>query len=157
MDASLRLQELCDRADITDIFVTYGEALDKRRWDLLEQIFLPDVEAHWAYGSAHQRGRDAVIAHIKRRLDTFATTHHQFGNYQMVFSDNRDNAFASCRARNYHAGLGEYSDLFVETLGTFEAQVVRTPEGWRVTEWRLLFHDRLHGTRGADWQPPTTS
>jgi hypothetical protein len=146
-------EELSDRVEIADLFVAYGEALDKRDWALLDDVFLPDVTAYWPYGSPRQVGRESVVAHIKSRLDTFATTHHQFGNHRVRFGEDGESAFATCRARNYHAGSGEFADRFVETLGTFEAELVRTAAGWRVREWRLVFHDRLHGWRGDDWQP----
>lgn len=144
--------ELITWHEIRGLLDTYADALDFRRWELLERLFDPGVRADWGPGSTSQVGRDAVIAYVRGWIEQCGTTHHQFTNHQIALAVDGETATASFRARNYHAGTGAQRGRFFETYSTFECQLRRSGQEWRVTDWRLRPHDRVFGEVGTDWR-----
>jgi len=49
----LSLQEISDRLEIQDLLVRYSDAIDRRDFDLLDQVFTPDASVDYtAFGGA---------------------------------------------------------------------------------------------------------
>jgi SnoaL-like domain len=117
-----------DRLAIYDLFVRYADALDYRRWELLDDVFTEDVVSVWPTGS-RLAGRQALIELIQRHFAGIGATHHLMGNFSLALENGL--ATASVRMRAYHAGAGERAELFEESLGTFDGRARRTPDGWR--------------------------
>jgi hypothetical protein len=124
----------------------YGEALDRRRWDDLAELFVLEATADWrlAVHRSHA-GRKEIVAFIKTAFERFGRTHHQFGNYRAHLDGDR--ARASCRARNYHALADERLNQYLETIGEYRIDATRTDIGWRITRMELEAFDIIYGTR----------
>ncbi|WP_021591782.1 nuclear transport factor 2 family protein [Actinomadura welshii] len=68
------------RAEITDRFHLYAHCVDRRRWDLLDQVFHPD--ATWWVSSigTDNHWRDAMESSRELFAVALDATHHQVGN-----------------------------------------------------------------------------
>jgi len=120
-----------DRFDVIATLDRYATALDRRSWDLLDDVFTPEVSAEW--GGVHWSGRDELVAMIRSNLDGCGPTQHLLGNYDVSLDGDR--AAATCRVRAFHIGRGDRSDRTYELFGFYHAVLVRTDAGWRVEEW----------------------
>jgi hypothetical protein len=119
---------ITDRLDVYDLFVRYADALDYRRWEILDDVFTEAVTSVWPTGGRFS-GRAELVAHIQEHFAGIGPTHHLMGNYSVRAEG--DALLASVRMRCYHAGAGERSDAFEESLGTFDGRARRTADGWR--------------------------
>src|SRR5262245_10113796 len=131
-----------DRAEVTAVLDRYAEALDDRRWELLDRVFAP--EAVFDAGEYVARGRAQIVATIRTYLDHCGPSQHLLGNHRVELDGDRARsrvyvrAFPLCRdrsdPRHYDVG-GEYAD-----------ELRRTPEGWlSVHRTMRVFYE--HGTR----------
>ncbi|MEV6925731.1 nuclear transport factor 2 family protein [Dactylosporangium sp. NPDC051485] len=126
-----------DRVEILDLFHQYTDALDFKDWARLEGLFTPDVKSLW-FEQYQVDGREQVIGFISDLVGKVGRTHHMVSNFRVSFDG--DTAEASVRVKAYHVGIGDKAGLFEESLGTFDASVARTPEGWRFTRFdEVLF------------------
>lgn len=116
------------RLAVYDLFVLYADALDYRRWELLEEVFSADVTSAWPMGEVLE-GREQMVELIQRHFAEIGPTHHLMGNFS-ARSDGEE-ILASVRIRAYHSGAGERADLFEESLGSFDARARPTADGWR--------------------------
>jgi hypothetical protein len=122
-------QTLADRAEISDLFTNLGRCLDEHRFDELHELFTEDVVGTTPGGTQH--GRDALIAQARRNHEDYDRLTHQFTSVLV----NVDGDAATIRA--YVTGsFGHESDPRPERVitGLYRNKVVRTPEGWRISE-----------------------
>jgi hypothetical protein len=116
------------RLEVRQLFIRYCDALDHQRWELLEDVFAPDVVTTWAMGTT-SNGREETVGYITRHWIGLGRTHHIIGNFDVEFDDSAANA--TVRLRSYHSGAGSRSELFEESLCALNARAVLTPSGWR--------------------------
>lgn len=155
-DTTDRLQYLLDRDAINQLLCSYCDALDFRRWELLDNVFASDVISH--FPTEDTEGSDPFLV-LHSRVDTvefirsafthLGPTHHQLGNFSVTIDG--DAADVAVRVRAYHENKCDPS-LFEESLATFTGTVKRTATGWLIVEFteRILI---MLG--GADAFAPT--
>lgn len=134
---------LLDRVELQELFNRYCDALDRRRFEDLQDVFTEDVVTEWPRDRTSV-GREATIGHIVTAFQALGPTHHHVGNLSTALDGDR--ARASVRVRAYHAGSGDLAHLFEESLAAFEAHAVRTADGWRFDRWSETIYIVL-GTR----------
>lgn len=78
---------LAARAEIADVIATYCHAIDRRRWELMEQLFHDD--ATYSFGTIEGTWRE-FVAIAKALIDPLPATHHQLG--QTAFEIDGDRA-----------------------------------------------------------------
>ena len=130
---------LVDRAAIYNLLCQYCDALDFRKWEMLEDVFVPTVITHWPTGTDEQalaetdvQGSREVIDWLRQVFEDFGPTHHLVSNLVLDVED--DVASFVCRVRAYHEAKGR--PLFEESLARFSGTARRTPDGWRIEEFR---------------------
>ncbi len=123
-----RLEMLVDRREIEDLFSEYVNALDRKDWSQLENLFVEHATAGWFDDQWTQSSRAELLPFIRSWVET-VKTHHLLGNHLATIDG--DSAQASCHVRAYHAGQGAKAHLFEETLGIFSARCIRTANGWK--------------------------
>ncbi len=124
-----------DERDIGGTLVRYTLACDRRDWALFEQVFVPDVR--FCYDGEHWlQGRDKLVRMIRHFLEHCGPSQHLLGNTRIQVAG--DEAETACYVRAAHAGSGERAAQVYEVWGEYCDQLVRTPEGWRIRERRLL-------------------
>lgn len=92
------------------------------------------------YGGEYRlEGRDQVVGMIRSLLDGCGPTQHLLGNFRVTVE--KDVATCACYVRAAHAGRGEQVSQIYEVWAEYRDQLVRTPEGWRISERRMVvFH-----------------
>jgi hypothetical protein len=122
------LAVVCEQLEIFDLFNLYAEALDRKLWALLEDVFTEDVTAT-CFGEHERSGRDDVVGFIRSLVGNVGRAHHLFGNYAATICG--DVAEASVSVRAYYGGSGAAQHVFLDSLGSLEGELVLTRDGWR--------------------------
>jgi hypothetical protein len=75
---------LDDREAIRDVIAAYAHAIDRRRWDMMEQLFHTD--AIFAFGTVSGDWR-GFVEQARALIDPCLATQHQLGQVQFGFED----------------------------------------------------------------------
>ncbi|MGK5545106.1 nuclear transport factor 2 family protein [Streptomyces sp. URMC 127] len=142
-----QLQVLTDRADITDLLDRYLRSLDERVFDeaWVRAFHTEDVTAEMPIGTV--RGREALLAHIRRGMALFDRTVH-FGTGSVIEIDG-DRATVRGTQLSTHVLAGGSEELFVSGGRTL-TELTRTADGWRISATAL----HVTWTRGTPPQVP---
>ncbi|MFI6588228.1 nuclear transport factor 2 family protein [Embleya sp. NPDC050493] len=132
-----------DRLAVADLANAYADALDRREWQALDEVFTADLAADYN-GQYVISGRDAVVAMIRSYLDPCGPTQHLLGNHRVAVDGDR--AQLTVKMRVHHIGAGERADRTYECFGWYHAEAARTARGWRLSTWRQEVTAEL-GTR----------
>ncbi|MEU8758029.1 nuclear transport factor 2 family protein [Streptomyces sp. NPDC048659] len=146
-----QVRTLTDRAEITDLMARYLRSLDEGIFDesWARAFHTEDVTAEMPIGTV--RGREAVRARIERGMALFDRTVHM-GTAPVIELDG-DRATARGAQLSTHVlakgpdgpdGPGAGDSLFI-SAGHTESELVRTPEGWRISASAL----RIVWTQGT--------
>ena len=131
-----------DRIEIVALLDRYAEALDSRRFELLEQVFAPDVD--FDFGEWRARTLAQAVASIRSYLDGCGPTQHLLGNYRVEVDGDRARSRVYVRAS--HLGVGSAAGKTYEMAGEYADELRRTPQGWRSSaRWVRVFFEL--GTR----------
>jgi hypothetical protein len=120
-----------DVSEIVNVLNIYALAVDTLKWDLLNEVFLPDVHLEYPSGAVwddlEKFKQDFHAAHLP-----FDTTQHFVMNHMVKVNGDMANAMSYVDARLIrsvpHAGTGN----FYEFGGWYDDDLVRTPKGWRI-------------------------
>ena len=128
----LDLQEISDRLEIQDLLARYTDAIDRRDWDALDQIFTEDAWIDYsAVGGAAGR-----LTEIKKFLDDsfklFASTQHLVGSSVVDIAGDEATARTICHNPMVFKG-GKDPQLLVCGVW-YRDRLVRTADGWRIAE-----------------------
>jgi ketosteroid isomerase-like protein len=142
--ASMTLQDVADRIEIDDLLTRYATALDAKDWDTWASCFTPD--AHIDYTAAG--GVKGTLSEVRRWLSEvmvgFPMTQHLVTNRAVHL----DGDTATCRSCLFNPmGLPDNGSLMVFfDGGYYRDTLVRTADGWRITERieESTFSTRLH-------------
>ena len=118
-----------ERLDVIATMHRYAEALDRRDWALLEQVFTTGVTADYG-GEVQVAGRDEMVGMIRSFLGGCGQTQHLLGNEDATVDG--DVAHSSCKMRAHHVGVGDAAGKSYEIFGWYHTRQVRTPDGWRI-------------------------
>lgn len=141
------LQALLDRAEIHDVLVRYGTALDTRDAELLASCFTADAVLEFDELPVATRDRFVERA---GNLARFAATQHIVANIAVRLS--ADTAESTAYAHATHVWGEDGGRETYLLAGTYTDRWTRTPEGWKIA------HRRFTGswaTKGVDVLSPT--
>lgn len=135
------------RADILDILALYCHAIDRRRWDLMGQVFHPD--AHFQFGAIDGSWQHFVVA-AQAVINPLRISQHKLG--QTLFAIAGDVAMTETYMVAYHRVAadapadavfpGTGTDRDVVIAGRYIDRFERRDSRWRiarrvgVTDWR---------------------
>jgi hypothetical protein len=123
------IQTLADRAEITDLFLELGRCLDEHDFDGLKEVLTEDVVGTTPGGT--KEGRDALIEQARVNHQDYERLVHQFNSVKV------DVAGDTGTIRAYVTGAFGHTDSPVPVrilVGLYRNKVVRTGEGWRISE-----------------------
>jgi hypothetical protein len=123
------IQTLADRAEITDLFVNLGRCLDDHDFDGLKDILTEDVVGTTPGGT--QEGRDALIAQARANHEGYERLAHQFSSILVDVQGDTATVRAYVAGSFGHADRPEPVRLLV---GQYRNKLVRTAQGWRISE-----------------------
>jgi hypothetical protein len=141
------LQQLTDRNEITDVVHRLGVVLDEGHFDDLRSLLAEDGTVHTPGGTA--RGHEAMIAQASRNHRPEQPIQHVITNVLVDLDDDRAQARANLVVSfgppaGASDSTGPPAPPVEYTLGgVYHFDLVRTPEGWRLSRieatpvWRL--------------------
>jgi 3-phenylpropionate/cinnamic acid dioxygenase small subunit len=133
----VRLQELTDKQEIVELLYTYAAGLDSRDWELLGSVFVEDGVADYTHLELGvNTGREAIVGLCRDTLVNFDATQHLIGNPLVVLAGDRATARCSFQAQHRLVGAPGGDNFIV--AGTYEDELVRTPDGWRIARRTLI-------------------
>ncbi len=129
-------QRLVDHAAIVQLTIDYCWALDTGDWDGLRIIFTPDATAD--LGANGQRGIDEIIDRVSDALGPLDDSQHMVSNHQITFDADGDAASGRCYLQAQHIRHGVDGEPLYMVAGRYEDRYVRTPDGWRIAQRRIV-------------------
>ncbi|MEU0136883.1 nuclear transport factor 2 family protein [Streptomyces sp. NPDC006296] len=137
-----------DRTEIHDLLTTYAFGLDRRDFARVASVFTEDAEVHNVFDSylpdgekfsGLTTGGDAVADGARQLFGNLDATQHLLGAQSVDITDTGAKASTQIVA-HHHRGGDHY-----HTGGTYEDDLVRTPDGWRISRRTL----RISWTTGS--------
>jgi 3-phenylpropionate/cinnamic acid dioxygenase small subunit len=126
--ARLTLEELTDRFEIDALFDAYVTALDDDRFDELGDVFTEDATI--GYPDVGMSGDYPTIAEwLARARSQQQVWLHLVGNRRVRLDGDRATAVSTF----FFTGVGHEGNTYF-TGGEYHDQLVRTAEGWRISE-----------------------
>lgn len=128
------LRDLADRREIDDLLAAYCHAIDLRRWDDLDAIFLPDsVIDYTVFGGPRGLYQPEIKAFLAAALPRFAYYQHLVSTSVVHLEGDRATGRTACTnpvGERQADGSIRHMAYALWYLDTF----VRTPHGWRIAE-----------------------
>ncbi len=137
------LQLLLDRAEISDVVHAYATGLDRRDWALYRSIFRDEIEMDFrsvGIRAGTFRAEDWV-RDAQRLFAGFSATQHTSTNHVHDVRGDEATCTSNMQAEHFVArepgdGLEDGADRW--TIGGYYTnELVRTPEGWKLTRVTL--------------------
>jgi 3-phenylpropionate/cinnamic acid dioxygenase small subunit len=148
--ARFTLDELSDHHEITQLMYEYATAVDTLQYDRIDNLFTPDgVIDYRAFEGPNGRWLE-VKEWAEQSLREFPIRKHYITNTTVEYSPDREVASSVSYWRS-PVGL-ERDDGTLEVFesgGRYADTLVRTPNGWRITE-RVVHADWVIGAPPGD-------
>lgn len=118
-----------DKAQIAEVLIRYATGIDFKDWALFRTCWTDDIDVD--YGDlGHFASADALTDLMRRIHDGMGQTYHRISNVVIKVDGDRGTA------RSYvHAllmAVPEDASSWVDALGHYDDELVRTPDGWRI-------------------------
>ncbi len=123
----LSLYQLADRAEITELILTFVRSLDRRDWDAYADTFTED--GVFEIMGQRRTGRAEIGAGPARDLEVFARTQHFSTNHTIELAG--DTATATHYLLGVHIPDADRPDEHADIGGQYRCHCTRTPQGWR--------------------------
>ena len=126
-------EQAADIAEIAQLHQRYGQALDEKRYELLDEVFLPDARLHYDMSGEAPTSYREMAGQFRSFMVPFLYTQHVF-SHPLVELD-ADRARASCRLIATHVQVPLAGGRNAWTVyGFYEDLLVRTDAGWRIQQ-----------------------
>lgn len=123
--------ELADRMAIVDVLQHYCYCVDNNLPDAIaEEVFAPDAIDDHAYD--RWEGREQLRAAFTAIVNRFTATAHLLSNLRVRVEGDRATTHCYVTAWHWLPGGDEPETDFV-VVGTYEDNLRRSDEGWRIT------------------------
>lgn len=138
------LQQIADRIEIDDLLTRYATALDGKDWDLWASCFTPDAFIDYTAAGGVKGGVSEVKQWLAEVMANFEMTQHLVTNRAVLLDGDRATSRSSLinpMGMRDEGGMVVFIDG-----GYYHDRLVRTAEGWRISE-RIeepTFSTRLH-------------
>ena len=128
------LQELSDRAEISDLIVGYSYAVDSHDWDALDDIFTADATLDFTATGGERGALPAIKTWFERVLNLFAGHQHLVAPSKIDIDGDRATARTLCHNPMWRAQDGGTQVLYVGLW--YVDTLVCTEHGWRISDRR---------------------
>jgi SnoaL-like protein len=126
--------ELCDRAEIHDVIVRYGWAIDTKDWALLDTCFTDEAHVDYSSNPGGKVGPyKEVRGWLEKVMTAFPVTQHLMSNIDVTLDGDR----ATCRTMvtNPQGAATRDGGLhFFYVGGRYDDELVRTDAGWKIAK-----------------------
>lgn len=132
----IELQQLVHRQQISDVLISYCNALDKMDLAAIEALFTDDCFVDYGPGELFQSRGSAALAKSLERLWRFTRTSHHLSNIQVDFVDTK-----SATAVSYvHAWHERPDGTSATVLGQYHDELIHDDRGWRIARRRMVMN-----------------
>jgi len=124
-------RELSDRFEIQDLMTTYGDAIDRKDFDLLDDVFTKDAVIDYTEAGGIRGNLEEVKAYLVKALSQFSSMQHMLGLPQITIKDDR----ASARTILFNPMVvpsEKGTNVFFVGLWYVD-ELIRTDAGWRIS------------------------
>ena len=123
--------ERSDHELITDVLVRYATGIDTRNWAVFRTCFTDDVRADYGVGVGSWTDVDGITEYMTVMHQDMVDTKHMLSNFAIEVDG--DTATASTYV---HAVLvvTDEPPLWYEPVGLYVDRLVRTDDGWKISE-----------------------
>lgn len=130
---SYSLDELADKLAIQELIFDYSDAIDRRQFDRLDDIFLPDAIIDYTAMGGPRGSYPEIKRFLKEALPNFGAYYHLNANVRTWLDGDRASGRVMCfNPMEVKMPDGSSQVMF---LGLFyDDKYVRTDKGWRFTE-----------------------
>ena len=127
-------QELADRAEIHDVIVRYGWAIDTKDWALLDTCFTEDAAVDYSSNPGGKKGPYKQIrSWLEKMISAFPVTQHLMSNIDVKLAG--DTATARTMVTNPQGATTREGPLHFFYVGArYDDQLVRTADGWKIAK-----------------------
>ena len=127
-------QQLVDRAEIADVIVRYGWAIDTKDWALLDTCFQPDAQVDYSSNPGGKAGPyREVRAWLEKVMSAFPITQHLMSNIDITLDG--DTARVRTMVTNPQGAATREGPLrFFYVGGRYDDHFVRTSDGWKIAQ-----------------------
>ena len=123
---AMDLQNLSDRAEITDLLTRYARAVDRQDWDLFRSVFTSDARIDYTQVGGIAGDVEEAAGFLSKVMPMFETIQHLISNIDIAI----DGDEAKVVAMVYNPLKLPDSPVWA-TGGWYHHELVRTPDGWR--------------------------
>lgn len=151
------LQDLLDRAEISDVLNRYSTAVDGRDWPLLRSIFADEVvfdTRSWRGGGPVVMHTDDWLQRVMGQLSGFDATRHYTSNH--VHRIEGDEAICVANVVALHFLTEGETRSMHASFGYYTKGLKRTADGWLIHAFQLIItadmgERALHDQAQARW------
>jgi ketosteroid isomerase-like protein len=127
-------QNTADRIALQDVMLKYAAGVDERDMGLYASCFAEDVEV-LGFGADTYNGRDAWVSYVKKALEQYGPTQHMLGPQLATVTGDTAHCRTDVQALHY---MKEQEGKILTLWATYETDMARTAEGWKITRHRLV-------------------
>ncbi len=128
----MNLQELSDRFEIRDLIVRYANALDARRFEWLDEIFMPDAYVDYRATGGIDGPYATIRAWLPDATGAFPHMCHLVGNIAVTLEQDRARARTLC-LNPVEVPLRPEGSQVMFLAMWYRDELLRTARGWRMT------------------------
>ncbi len=125
-----RMEAVADRLEIHELMSRYSTAVDAKRWDLLEDVFVPGAIVDFRGNGGPALPYPDVVQFLQDSMGGFAGCQHYVTN-ELVELDG-DRATSRIYVFTYLASIVDGDEVLFADGGWYDDELVRTPGGWRI-------------------------
>ena len=127
------LQQLSDRAEISDLLLRYSEALNEADWDGWAACFTDDAQVDYTTAGGVAGSTSEAIAWLSPTLSIFDMRIGRISNIRVVFeSADRANVQSQYSMLMRLPVAEGQSPTYIEAAGWYDDIALRTAAGWRL-------------------------
>jgi hypothetical protein len=126
------IQAAADRVEIQEVMARYAAAVDSRRWELLDQVFMKGSVVDFGPNGGVRDEYPGIVDYLRTAMAGFAAYQHYLSNF--VTQVDGDRATSRFYVWTPLVTIVDGRDDIIVDGGFYDATFVRTPDGWRVEQ-----------------------
>jgi hypothetical protein len=126
------IRAAADRVEIQEVMARYAAAVDAKRWDLLDAVFMKGSVVDFAPNGGVRDEYPGIVDYLKTAMAGFAAYQHYLSNF--VTEVEGDEATSRFYVWTPLVTIVDGRDDIIVDGGYYDATFVRTPDGWRCKE-----------------------
>ncbi len=137
-----KLQMLLDRMVITDVSTRYAAGVDMRDKELYRSCFVDEIKIDFSsmgMGEAMMMNADVWVDQAFTMISNYQSTQHIITNHDININGDEAASIAYVQAQHFNA------DNYFTLGGYYTNKLVRTPDGWRISELKLTSMWQING------------